>query len=110
MGQTVGVTITVDERPGVLEVPSVAILDLGEGPVLTVVRDGKTVVAPPGGRDVQGGWVRRLGNRPQGGRAGDRRGRLQPSRRDAGELKGNGKTEGASVKAGRPKDGSEHEE
>ena len=57
LGQTVGVTITVDEKPGVLEVPAAAILDLGEGPVLTVVRDGKTVVLHPEvGRRTRAGW------------------------------------------------------
>ena len=50
-------TITVDEHAGVLQVPSAAILDLGEGPVLSVVRDGKTVVLHPELRTSQGGWV-----------------------------------------------------
>ncbi|HMB07843.1 MAG TPA: hypothetical protein VKP69_29445, partial [Isosphaeraceae bacterium] len=58
VGQTVGVTITVNERPaGVLEVPAVAILDLGEGPVLGVVRDGKTVVLHPEVGATHGGRV-----------------------------------------------------
>ena len=57
LGQTMGVTITVDEHSGVLEVPSAAILDQGEGPVLTVVRDGKTVALHPELGTSQGGWV-----------------------------------------------------
>ena len=47
IGQSVRVSIIVHERKGVLQVPADAILDLGEGPVLNVVRDGKTVVLHP---------------------------------------------------------------
>ncbi|MGC8640951.1 MAG: efflux RND transporter periplasmic adaptor subunit [Isosphaeraceae bacterium] len=47
IGETVRVTIIVAERPSVLQVPAAAILDLGEGPTLTVVRDGKTAVLHP---------------------------------------------------------------
>ena len=47
IGQSVRVAIVVDERKGVLQVPANAILDLGEGPILNVVRDGKTVVLHP---------------------------------------------------------------
>ena len=57
LGQTMGVTITVDEHSVVLEAPSAAILDQGEGPVLTVVRDGKTVALHPELGASQGGWV-----------------------------------------------------
>ena len=57
VGQTVGLTITVAEQKGVLEVPSAAILDLGEGPILTVVREGKTVLLHPEVGASQGGWV-----------------------------------------------------
>jgi len=57
LGQTMGVTITVNEHSGVLEVPSAAILDQGEGPVLTVVRDGKTVALHPELGTAQGGWT-----------------------------------------------------
>ena len=52
-----GVTIIVEEHAGVLQVPSAAILDQGEGPVLTVVRDGKTVALHPELGTAQGGWV-----------------------------------------------------
>ena len=57
VGQTVGLTITVAEQKGVLEVPSVSILDLGEGPVLTVVRDGKTALLHPELGASHAGWV-----------------------------------------------------
>lgn len=57
LGQTMGVTITVDEHSGVLEVPSQAILDLGEGPILSVVRDGKAVVLHPEAGTPYDGWV-----------------------------------------------------
>jgi RND family efflux transporter MFP subunit len=57
VGQTVAVSITVEQQEKVLEVPSVSILDLGEGPILTVVRDGKTVLLHPEVGAPQGGWV-----------------------------------------------------
>ena len=57
VGQTVGLSITVDEQKNVLEVPSDSILDLGEGPVLTVVRDGKTALLHPEVGATHGGWV-----------------------------------------------------
>jgi RND family efflux transporter MFP subunit len=47
VGQSVRVSIVVAERKDVLQVPVEAVLDLGEGPVLNVVRDGKTVVLHP---------------------------------------------------------------
>ena len=47
IGQSVRVAIIIDERKGVLQVPADAILDLGEGPVLNVVRDGKMVTLHP---------------------------------------------------------------
>ena len=57
VGQTVGLSIAVDEQKGVLEVPTISILDLGEGPILTVVRDGKTAFLHPEVGASQGGWV-----------------------------------------------------
>ena len=57
VGQSVGLTITVAEQKGVLEVPSASIIDLGEGPVLTVVRDGKTALLHPEVGSSHGGWV-----------------------------------------------------
>ncbi len=40
-----------------LQVPVAAILDLGEGPVLAVVRDGKSVVLHPEVGTSHDGWV-----------------------------------------------------
>jgi multidrug efflux pump subunit AcrA (membrane-fusion protein) len=57
VGQTVSLSIAVEQKEGVLEVPSAAILDLGEGPVLTVVREGKTAELHPEVGASQGGWV-----------------------------------------------------
>ena len=47
----------VDEHKAVLQVPVAAILDLGEGPVLSVVRDGKSVVLHPEVGTSHEGWV-----------------------------------------------------
>ena len=57
MGQTVGLSIRVNERAGVLEVPAASILDLGEGPFLTVVRGGKTAHLHPEVGAAHEGWV-----------------------------------------------------
>jgi RND family efflux transporter MFP subunit len=57
VGQTVDISITVEQQEGVLEVPSISILDLGEGPILTVVRDGKTVLLHPEVGAIQDGWI-----------------------------------------------------
>jgi RND family efflux transporter MFP subunit len=57
VGETVQVTVTVEEREGVLQVPSAAIFDEGEGPILTVVRDGKTVLLHPEVGPPHEGWV-----------------------------------------------------
>ena len=40
-----------------LQVPAAAVLDLGEGPVLSVVRDGKTVVLHPEPSTSHQGWI-----------------------------------------------------
>jgi len=57
LGQTLAATITVAEKTGVLAVPVAALVDVGEGPVLNVVRQGKSVVLHPrlGARDKH--WV-----------------------------------------------------
>ena len=47
LGQAVRMTITVAERADVLTVPASAIIDEGEGPTLSVVRDGKAVALHP---------------------------------------------------------------
>jgi len=57
LGQTLAATITVAEKTGVLAVPLEALVDVGEGPVLNVVRQGKSAVLHPplGARDKH--WV-----------------------------------------------------
>jgi RND family efflux transporter MFP subunit len=57
IGESVRVSIIVDERKAVLQVPAVAVLDLGEGPVLSVVRDGKTAVLHPEAKTSHQGWM-----------------------------------------------------
>jgi RND family efflux transporter MFP subunit len=57
VGQPVRVSIVVDERKNVLQVPVSAIYDLGEGPVLNVVRDGKVVALHPELGRERDGWV-----------------------------------------------------
>src|SRR4029077_7215756 len=57
LGQTLGVTITIDEHAGVLQVPAQAVIDLGEGPILTVVREGKAAVLHPETETPHDGWV-----------------------------------------------------
>ena len=57
IGQSLRVSIVVDERKDVLQVPAAAVLDLGEGPVLSVVRDGKTVVLHPEPSTAHQGWI-----------------------------------------------------
>jgi HlyD family secretion protein len=61
VGETVAVTIVTGRRENVLAVPATAINDLGEGPLLHVVRQGKAAMLHPrlGLRD--GGWVEVLG-------------------------------------------------
>lgn len=61
VGQSVRVSIIVDERKGVLQVPADAVLDLGEGPILNVVRDGKTVVLHPQPKTPHGGSIEVVG-------------------------------------------------
>jgi multidrug efflux pump subunit AcrA (membrane-fusion protein) len=57
VGQSLRVSIVVDERKDVLQVPAAAVLDLGEGPILSVVRDGKTVVLHPEPATAHQGWM-----------------------------------------------------
>lgn len=61
IGQSVRVSIIVDERKGILQVPAAAVLDLGEGPVLSIVRDGKSVVLHPEVRPPHRGWMEIVG-------------------------------------------------
>jgi multidrug efflux pump subunit AcrA (membrane-fusion protein) len=57
IGQSIRVSIVVEEHTAALQVPVAALLDLGEGPVLSVVRDGKSVVLHPELVPSQGGWT-----------------------------------------------------
>jgi RND family efflux transporter MFP subunit len=57
IGQSIRVSIVVDERKAVLQVPAEALLDLGEGPVLSVVRDGNSVILHPEVGASHDGWV-----------------------------------------------------
>ena len=57
LGQMLRVSITLEERHDVLQVPTAAILDLGEGPELGVVREGKSAVLHPTLGKSNGGWV-----------------------------------------------------
>jgi RND family efflux transporter MFP subunit len=57
IGQSVQVSIIVEERKSVLQVPAAAVLDLGEGPMLSVVRDEKSVVLHPEVRPAHQGWI-----------------------------------------------------
>ena len=52
LGESVAASIEIDTLKDVVQVPAAAVFDLGEGPILNVVRDGKNVtlhpkVAPP---------------------------------------------------------------
>ena len=57
IGESIRVSIVVIELKAVLQVPAAAILDLGEGPVLAVVRDGKSVVLHPVVGASHEGWA-----------------------------------------------------
>ena len=57
LGESLRVSITVNEGKDVLQVPAAAVLDLGEGPVLYVVRDGKAVPLHPEVGTAHGGWA-----------------------------------------------------
>jgi len=61
IGQSIRVSIIVEERKGVLQVPVAAVLELGEGPILCIVRDGKSVVLHPEVRTPHQGWMEILG-------------------------------------------------
>jgi membrane fusion protein, multidrug efflux system len=57
IGQSIRLSIVVEEHKAALQVPTAAILDLGEGPILSVVREGKSVVLHPQLGDSQAGWT-----------------------------------------------------
>jgi RND family efflux transporter MFP subunit len=67
IGQTVRVVATVAEQRDVVQVPAGAILDLGEGPLVGVVRDGKAVMLHPSVGTEHNGWVAISGTDLKGG-------------------------------------------
>ena len=57
IGQPVRVSIAVDEARDMLQVPVAALYDLGEGPILNVVRDGQVEALSPEVGTSRAGWV-----------------------------------------------------
>jgi multidrug efflux pump subunit AcrA (membrane-fusion protein) len=57
VGESVQVTITLNQHEDALQVPAAAIYDLGEGPVVGVVRDGKAALLQPELGASREGWV-----------------------------------------------------
>ena len=57
IGQTVRIALTEAGGPPTLQVPDVAVVDLGEGPILNVVREGKSVALHPKTEPAGDGWV-----------------------------------------------------
>ena len=111
LGESTRVSITLAEAPSVLMVPALAVVDKGEGveSERRPRREGRRP-ASQGGRSAARGLGGRHRHRPQGGRAGDRRGGVQPARRHAGERRraGEGKGEGeAGRQEGRGRGGVE---
>ena len=56
IGQTVGVSIVVAEVPAALVVPQAAVFDVGEGPRVMVVREGKIAHLSPESAVPHGKW------------------------------------------------------
>ncbi len=57
LGQSIQATIERGAKSAVLQVPVAAVLDLGEGLVLGVIRDGKSVLLHPQVGTPRDGWV-----------------------------------------------------
>jgi HlyD family secretion protein len=57
LGETFAVTIVEREHADVMAVPSECVIDLGEGPSLLVVRDGKIVQLHPVSPTSHGNWA-----------------------------------------------------
>ncbi|MHB1557160.1 MAG: efflux RND transporter periplasmic adaptor subunit [Isosphaeraceae bacterium] len=57
IGQSIRLSVVLGEHEPILQVPSGAVLDLGDGPVLSVVRDGKSVVLHPEVGATHDGWT-----------------------------------------------------
>jgi RND family efflux transporter MFP subunit len=61
VGQTVSVSIITDAHAAQLVIPSTALIDLGEGPLVVVVREGKAVHLHPSATATHGTWTIILG-------------------------------------------------
>lgn len=57
IGQSIRLSIVLGENEPILQVPSGAVLDLGDGPVFSVVREGKSVVLHPEVGATHDGWT-----------------------------------------------------
>ena len=57
VGETVYVDVAVGDPIASLAVPASAVHDEGEGPSVTIVRDGKAVVMHPQVGETHGGWT-----------------------------------------------------
>ncbi len=57
IGQTVAVSIVIQNEAGMLVVPASAVSDVGEGPVVNVVRDGVSVPLHPESTIRDRGWI-----------------------------------------------------
>jgi multidrug efflux pump subunit AcrA (membrane-fusion protein) len=57
VGQTIRVVLTDNSGTATLQVPESAVVDLGEGPMLNVVREGKSVTLHPQTAPAGEGWV-----------------------------------------------------
>ncbi len=57
IGQSIRVSVVLAAHEPILQVPSGAVLDLGDGPVLSVVREGKSVVLHPEVGATHDGWT-----------------------------------------------------
>ncbi len=57
IGQSIRVEIVAGRRDSVLQVPASAIMDLGEGPVLPIVREGKAALLHPEVGASHDGWA-----------------------------------------------------
>jgi multidrug efflux pump subunit AcrA (membrane-fusion protein) len=56
LGQTVEVQIDLGNATESLQVPAVAVLDVGNGPIIEVVRNGKTAILPATVGAARDGW------------------------------------------------------
>ncbi len=57
VGQIVEVEIVTNELPAALAVPAAAVFDVGEGPRVAVVREGKIKQLEPASVDSHGAWT-----------------------------------------------------